>query len=424
MPTDRQPLVTTGPTKQRLAFLPLLGIIFFTTSGGPFGMEDLVAAGPELALVLMVATPLVWSVPLAFVAAELGAMFPVEGGYYRWVSQTLGRFWGFQMGGWNWFCSSLDMALYPALFVKGLTYFLPELTRSQQWAISLAVIVSSLVVNRLGVKSVGRCAIVAFVVVNLPFLLLVLFGLPHVTIANWMPEQGSYGTVRPESIGLALSVALWSYSGWECVSTFAGEVEKPARTVPLATLAAVPLVALFYLLPLGVALGASNWTSWNSDTHTISQIASEVAGPWLGACLALAIMASSWSMYNSLLLSNSRLPLAMAQDGLLPRWIAGLHPVRQTPDRSLILCSAIYALFTFVGFRELVTLDALVTAVTALLMLATLAVLRWTKPELPRPFQIPGGWPGLCLVGLSICACVVALFHYTILASRDGLLQR
>jgi amino acid transporter len=412
-----------NPAKQRLTFLPLLGIIFFTTSGGPFGMEDLVAAGPRLALVLLIVTPLVWTVPLALVAAELGAIFPVEGGYYRWVSLALGRFWGAQMGGWNWLCSSLDMALYPALFVKGLMFFLPELNRTQQWAISLAVTVSSLVVNLLGVKSVGRSAIIAFVVVNLPFLLLVLFGLPHVTIANWLPEQGSYGPVRPESIGLALSVALWSYSGWECVSTFAGEVDQPARTVPLATLAAVPLVALLYLLPLGVALGGSDWETWNSDTHTISQIAGEIVGPWLGACLALAIMASSWSMYNSLLLSNSRLPLAMAQDGLLPRWIIRLHPARQTPDRSLILCSAIYALFTLVGFRELVVLDALVTAVTALLLLATLAVLRWTKPESPRPFKIPGGWPGLCLTGLSLSACVVALFYYSILASHDASLH-
>jgi amino acid transporter len=412
MPHDQQIQVKTDPAKQCLSFLPLLGIIFFSTSGGPFGMEDLVAGGPGLALVLLIVTPLVWSLPVALVAAELGAMLPVEGGYYRW-------FWGFQMGWWNWISSFLDMALYPALFVKALKIFLPGLTGPEQWTISLAVIVSSLIVNLLGVKPVGRSALAAFVVVNIPFALLVVLGLPRLTVSNWLPLLGHDGQTWHESIGLGLSVAIWSYSGWECVSTFAGEVEEPARTIPLATLAAVPLVALLYLLPLGVALGCSDWRTWNHETYTISQIAGEIVAPWLGSCMSLAIMASSWSMYNSLLLSNSRLPFAMAADGLLPRWIGRLDAARQTPARSLIVCSAIYSLCTLIGFRALVILDALLMSITALLMIASLAVLRWRQPQPPRPFKLPGGWPGLILAGLSLTVCVMALFYYTILGSRD-----
>lgn len=417
MSHDQQMSVRIGTPRQRLTFLPLLGIIFFSTSGGPFGMEDIAAAGPGLALVLLVIMPLVWSLPLALVAAELGAMLPLEGGYYRWTSLALGRFWGFQMGWWNWLCSFIDMALYPVLFGTALKFFVPDLTIWQQRSISFAVVLSSLAVNLLGVKSVGRSALAALVVVNLPFALLAVLGLPNVAVSNWFPSSLSLpaGGLRPmsESIGLALSVALWSYSGWECVSTFAGEVERPSRTVPLANLAALPLVALLYLLPLGVALGGSDWTTWHSESHTISQIASGIVGPWLGACVSLAIMASSWSQYNSLLLSYSRLPWAMAEDGLLPGWINHLHPERQAPERSLILCSAIYALFTFVGFRELVILDALVTVITALLLFITLAVLRRTKPDLPRPFALPGGRPGLCLAGTSLAACMIALFYYT-----------
>ena len=409
--------------KQRLTFIPLLGIIFFSTSGGPFGMEDIAAAGPRFALVLLVVTPLVWSLPLALVAAELGAMLPLEGGYYRWATLALGRFWGFQMGWWNWLCSFIDMALYPVLFGTALKFFASDLTVWQQQSISFTVILSSLAVNLLGVKLVGRSALVAFVVVNLPFALLAVWGLPNVTVSNWFPGFLTIpaGGLRPvsESIGLALSVALWSYSGWECVSTFAGEVDKPSRTVPLATLAAVPLVALLYLLPLGVALGGSDWKTWHSESHTISQIASGIVGPWLGVCVSLAIMASSWTQYNSLLLSYSRLPVAMAEEGLLPGWINRLHPARLTPDRSLLLCSAIYALFTFVGFRELVILDALVTVITALLLFITLAVLRRTKPDLPRPFALPGGRPGLCVVGASLAACIIALFYYTLVGRDD-----
>lgn len=383
-------------------------------------MEDIAAAGPGLALLMLIVTPLVWSVPLAFVAAELGSLLPVEGGYYRWVYSAMGRFWGFQMGWWNWLSSFLDMALYPVLFVHALKFFLPELAGWQQWSISLAVILSSLVVNLLGVQTVGRSALVALVLVNLPFLLLVALGIPRMTHAPWVPFVPPDGGQLTASLGLGLSVAIWSYSGWECVSTFAGEVEQPSRTIPLATLAAVPLVSLLYLLPLGVALGASDWRAWNSETHTISQIAGEVVGPWLGAFVSLAVMASAWSLYNSLLLSNSRLPFAMADDGLLPRWLTRLHRSRQTPDRALFLCSAIYALFTLIGFRELVIMDVLIIAITALLQFAALVTLRFKSPELPRPFKLPWGVTGLCLAGLSLAACVSVLTYSTIHGSNDA----
>jgi amino acid transporter len=81
----------------------------------------------------------------------------------------------------------------------------------------------------------------------------------------------------------------------------------------------------------------------------------------------------------------------MAEDGLLPHWISRLHPTRQTPNRSLILCSAIYSLFALAGFRELVIVNALLMAITALLLITTLAVLRYQRPELLRPFKLPGG---------------------------------
>jgi len=409
--------MNNDPPRQRLSFFPLLGLIFFSTSGGPFGMEDLAAGGPGLALVLLVVTPLVWSLPVALVAAELGGMLPVEGGYYRWVATSLGRFWGFQMGWWNWVSSFFDMALYPALFVKALSIFFPGMTRAENWTVSLAVILSSLIVNLCGVKPVGRSALLAFVVVYLPFALLAVLGLPKVTISNWLPLLAQGDQLTHQAIGLALCVTLWSYSGWECVSTYAAEVEQPARNIPLATLVAVPLVALLYLVPLGIALGASDWRTWKM--HTISQIAGEVVAPWLGSCMSLAIMASSWSMYNSLLLSNSRLPLTMAEDGLLPNWIGRIDPARPAPARSLILCSAIYALCAVIGFRELVILDALLMSITALLLVTSLAVLRCRQPQMARPFRIPGEWLGLILAGGSLMACVIALFYYTIVGSQD-----
>ena len=408
--------MNTDPAKRRLSFLPLLGIIFFSTGGGPFGMED-IAAGVGARLAHRDA---------AGVEPARGAR---RGGAGRHTSSR-GGLLSLGLSGAGPVLGLSDGLVELALFIPRHGPLSGSVRQSadvlpagfDRLATKVDLVHRDLVV--LGRQPARReigwawSALVAFVVVNLPFALLAVLGLPNVTFSNWFaggfPDTVNVGRSPSEMIGVPLSVALWSYSGWECVSTFAGEVEKPARTVPLATLAAVPLVALLYLLPLGVALGASDWKTWNSESHTISQIAGEIVGPWLGSWMSLAIMASSWGMYNSLLLSNSRLPLAMAEDGLLPRWINVVHPTRQTPHRALLLCSAIYALFTFVGFRELVILDALVTAVTALLLFATLVVLRRKSPELPRPFMIPGGWAGVCLAGILLSACAMTLFYSTI----------
>src|SRR6266700_824968 len=96
----------------RLRLGPLVAVMFFTVSGGPFGLEGLVGSvGPGVALLLLVATPLVYSVPETLLIGELASMLPVEGGYYQWVKRAFGRFWGFWNGWLSWTYSLLDMAI-------------------------------------------------------------------------------------------------------------------------------------------------------------------------------------------------------------------------------------------------------------------------------------------------------------------------
>src|ERR1041384_2150728 len=104
--------------------------MFFTVSGGPFGLEGLVGSvGPGVALLLLVATPLIYSVPEALLIGELASMLPVEGGYYRWVKRAFGRFWGFWNGWLSWVYSLTGMAISPVLFLQYLRFFLPGLGR-------------------------------------------------------------------------------------------------------------------------------------------------------------------------------------------------------------------------------------------------------------------------------------------------------
>ena len=403
--------------KERISLLYLVAILYFTVSGGAFGLEELVrAAGPGLALLLLIVTPLLWSLPIALMAAEMGSMLPVEGGYYRWVHFALGRFWGFQEGWWTWLYTFVDMALYPVLFADYANYFFPGLTGWKHWAVTLLVIYSSLALNIRGPRSVGRSAVLSFLFVSLPFLLFSALGLLKMQNLPWQPFIPDDHSLA-QSIGLGLSVVMWSYSGWDNVSTFAGEVERPKRNYPLALMISVPLVTLLYLLPIGAGLGAThNWHEW--QTGTFPRVAAQVAGPWLGAMMSLGVLFSVWSLFNSQLLYTSRLPLAMAEDGLLPRVLARKHRRRGTPQVSLLLCSVIYSLFALLDFRRLVVLDVLLYSIALLLEFVALLKLRRDRPDLERPFRIPGGRLGLTLATCGVAAFALICLTFT-LAGRE-----
>ena len=106
---------------RKVSVLPLVFLIFYEVSGGPFGVEDTVkAAGPLLALLGFLVFPFIWSVPEALITAQMGTMFPENSGYVVWVSTALGPFWGFQQGWMKWLSGVIDNALYPVLFLDYL----------------------------------------------------------------------------------------------------------------------------------------------------------------------------------------------------------------------------------------------------------------------------------------------------------------
>src|SRR5690348_14394482 len=116
--------VSVKGLQRSLGTLALVSVLFFCTSGGAFTTETLVASvGPGLALAILVAVPLLWSLPEVLIIAELASMLPEEGGYYRWVRRAFGPFWAFQNAWLTWAYSLVDMALYPVLFNQYLSFF-------------------------------------------------------------------------------------------------------------------------------------------------------------------------------------------------------------------------------------------------------------------------------------------------------------
>src|SRR3982750_586535 len=148
--------------RRTLTTLPLVFILYFSTSGGAFTTETLVrAVGPGLALLILLLVPLVYSVPEVLIVGELASMLPLEGGYYRWVQRAFGSFWAFQNGWLTWMYSLVDMAIYPKLFVTYLAYFAPSLPASAIWGVGLLVIWGATALNLAGASRVGRSSVIS-----------------------------------------------------------------------------------------------------------------------------------------------------------------------------------------------------------------------------------------------------------------------
>jgi len=380
--------------------LPLAAIVFFNVSGGPYGIEDTVPAfGPGLTLVLLVLTPLLWSLPVSLAMSELASAMPDEGGYVTWTTRAFGSFWGFQVGWWSWLDSFVDVAVYPALFVEYLRHWYPAMAPLERWLLALAFIAILTTLNLIGVRPTGRAAVALAVAALAPVALLVAVGITRIADAPWTPFAVEQRTLA-SGVGLGLAVVMWNYAGWDTPSTVLGETRAPERAFRHALLLAVPLVAASYVLPVGVLLatGASDWTTWS--TGALPALAARVGGAWLGHAVAAGAVLSTAGLFMALLLTNSRLPYVLARDGRLPHRFARVHPRFGTPWMAVLVSAAAYAACAAFSFKELIVLNVWLYSLALLVELAAFLALRATDPSLPRPWRVPGGRVGALAVSI------------------------
>jgi amino acid transporter len=403
--------------KKTLTSTALVFVMFFNVSGGAYGTEGLAGSvGPGLALVTLLVVPLIWSLPETLIVGELASMLPEEGGYYRWVRRAFGEFWAFQNGWATWLYSLVDMAIYPVLFNEYLRWFFPHLGTGSAWIVSLAVIWSATAINLRGALNVGRVSVWAGSFVLLAFLALAVFAIPHATHVPWTPFTNSGSTIRA-GLAVGLSTALWNYIGWDNASTVQGEVIDASRSYPRALLVALPLVTLGYIVPFVPALAASDGTAWRDGSWP--EIAAHVtgsAGPVIAVLIAIGGLVSALALFNALLLSYSRIPLAMAEDGLLPAALARTDG-RGTPTRAVLVSAVFYSVFVLLPFGKLVVADVLLYSIALLLEFAALIVLRRKEPALRGVFRIPTGVGGVIALA-ALPAIVLAIDIW--LSFNDG----
>jgi amino acid transporter len=387
----------------------LVFVMFSYTTGGPFGVEDMVStSGPGMTLIYMLALPFFWCIPVSLVSAELTTAMPVEGGFYRWTRAAFGDFWGFLAGWWNWSASFLLGGAYAVLFTDYLTYYFPAITGWKHYLVSVALIAVITWVNVRGIQMVGKVATALEIFIFLPVITMVAMGLwrwhgnPFLPLVP--PHQSTF-----KIFGVGLALGLWSYSGYEQLSTVAEEVENPQRNYPRALALVVPLSIAAYFLPTIAGLAsAGQWQNWH--TGYFSEAAKVIGGPWLGTWMTLGAMVCNIALLNGTVLTTTRMPFALAEDGYLPAALTRKHRRYRTPWMAIVISAIIYALLAWQSLAQLISVYIWLRSATTVLTVLSAWKLRRTRPDLPRAFVVPGGRAGLLyVVSAPVVMALVAL---------------
>jgi len=404
------------PARRKLRIIPLIAATYFMVSGGPYGIEDILGgAGFAKAILILLILPFLWSLPTTLMIGELASAIPAEGGFYVWVRRALGPFWGYQEGWLSLSASVFDMALYPTIFVAYLTRFNPDLTagpRAYLW--SLLVVAVCCAWNLRGAPAVGEGSVGLFVLLLTPFAIFVALGFWHGFTAH--PTIQWHAAPTEASLSTAILVAMWNYMGWDNASTVAQEVENPQRNYPLAMVSAAMLVAVTYILPLA-AVALFGISVANFSTGSWADAAREMGGPLLWGAVVMGGTINGFGMFNVLMMSYTRLPLAMAQDGMIPQPLARyvtLRNSRGVPYISVLLCALAWALALKLPFERLISIDLILYGASLILEFVALVVLRLREPSLTRPFRA-----GNLAVATALGVGPTVLIGYALFASRD-----
>ncbi|KAH9607495.1 hypothetical protein KSS87_017427 [Heliosperma pusillum] len=390
---------------QKVSILPLIFLIFYEVSGGPFGVEDSVgAAGPLLALVGFLVFPFIWSVPEALITAEMGTMFPENGGYVVWVSAALGDYWGFQQGWMKWLSGVIDNALYPVLFLDYLKSVVPLVGQGFPRTLSVLVLTVALTyMNYRGMTIVGWVAVLLGVVSILPFVVMGLLAIPRVEPSRWLVVD-----LQNVKWGLYLNTLFWNLNYWDSISTLAGEVENPKKTLPKALLYALIFVVCAYFFPLLAGTGAVPLNRELWEDGYFAEVAKIIGGTWLCWWVQAAAAMSNMGMFVAEMSSDSFQLLGMAERGMIPELFAK-RSRHGTPLIGILFSASGVILLSWLSFEEIVAAENFLYCFGMILEFIAFIVLRIKQPAASRPYKIPLGITGsvLMCVPPTILICVV-----------------
>jgi APA family basic amino acid/polyamine antiporter len=338
----------------------------------------------------------------ALAYAEMAAAMPEAGGEYVYLREAYGPFWAFVYG-WTqmWVAKSGSIATLATAFFYYLANFFPALESPAtvlagleiRWGqfLAMAVILLLAWVNYFGVKIGGEIQVAVTILKAALIAGIVVIGLTADVGAT-----ANFGTTVNATGGFAgfftaLVAALWAYDGWNNVSMVSSEIKQPQRNLPLALILGTLVVIAIYLLANAAYFYVLPAQSVATSDRVAAEMMRRVYGSGGAAAVSVAAMISIFAALNGSILAGSRVPFAMARDGLFFRKIATVHPDHRTPSVSILALSGWAAILVLSGrFEQLFTYVIFASWILYAMAAAAVIVLRHKRPNLQRPYRTTG----------------------------------
>jgi APA family basic amino acid/polyamine antiporter len=386
----------------------------------------------KMVLVVWLAAGLL-SLAGTFSYSEIAAMMPEAGGDYVYLRRAYGRLVGFLYG---WMAFTVARAGSQAALAVGLAIFMNVALGGalQRWHIdaglhlridglTLAALASIWVVALINCASVAAGGRLALVLTFAKVALVLGVGLSAFEFAagDWghLALSGVGGTCEGVAdsarggiagFGAAMLGALWAYDGWQNVAPLAGEIKNPQRNLPRAFVGGTLAVAALYLFVNAsyfYALTPAEVASVPASSSVATEVLKRFLGPLAVSMTAAALMVSSFGSLHASVLANSRIPFAMARDGLFFRGLRRLSPRTNVPVRAIVAQAAWASVLALSGSYDALT-DSVIFASWLFygLVTASLFVFRKTMPDAPRPYRA-FGYPVIPMVFLFVTAALL-----------------
>jgi APA family basic amino acid/polyamine antiporter len=441
--TERQLRRVLGPVQlSSLGVGAIIGTGIFVLVGvaahdrtGPALMLSFVAAG-------------LTCIFAALCYAEFASMVPVAGSAYTYAYATLGELFAWIIG-WD---LVLEYAVASSTVAHGWSHYFqdfiaffgvtfPHVLSNAPFdfdpatgmltgtgtildlpAILITVLVTIILVK--GIKESASFNAAIVIVKVLIVLFVIIVGAQYVNPANWSPfapfgltgvsffGHTLFGQTGPagEPLGMLAGAAIvfFAYIGFDSVSTHAEEARNPSRDVPIGIIVSLVLCTVLYIAVAAVLTGMVRYSEINIDAP-VSDAFRQVGLPWAQLLISIGAVAGITSVLLVMMLSQPRIFLAMARDGLLPTHFFGaVHPTFRTPWKSTILTGVMVALMAaFLPLRILAELVNIGTLLAFVIVCAAVLIMRKTHPEAHRPFRAPGG---SAVPILGIVSCLILMF--------------
>ena len=373
-------------------------------------------AGPAVILSFAISAFTCALAALAY--AEFAAMIPVAGSAYTYSYAALGELFAWIIGwdlileysvaisavaiGWSGYFTNLLKVLGINLPVYLTGSFLAQKGGFINFP-AVAIIVIIAVVLMAGIKQSASLNKVIVGIKLVVILLFIFLAAPHVNTANWHPfvPFGFKGIVS------GAAIVFFAYIGFDAVSTASEEVKNPQKDLPVGIIVSLAVATVLYIAVAAILTGIVKYSELNNQSAPVAYGLMRIGQNWMSGIISLGAIAGITSVLLVMLLGQTRIFFAMSRDGLLPKMFSEVSPKTNTPVKSTILTIIITALPAALLPIDIVAeLTNIGTLAAFMIVSIGIVVLRYKKPDQPRPFKCPGV-PFVPILAVLLCGYLI-----------------